>query len=535
MIPGSLRTTAAILPLSVIGGISALLCHNQYGPAVGVDSVWYLLAGQQLLEGRGLTLPDFTGANQWIPLTQWPPLYPMVLAALGLSGMELKAAGQLLNAGLFSGNILLVGLLVRRYSGSLPAAVIAAFFMAISRDMLVLHQVLATEPLFYMLSLGGLCLLERHLRSGSWQTVVAAAVVVGLACIDRYFGVVLIATGVVCILFLARARLPRRLADAAVFGVVAVGPLALFLIRNRLVSVNPTNRQFRFLPQPPRFYRAFADTWLDWFWVSPSELTRVHSRADQGLAILMVCGLAGLAVALVRARRLNAPRLSQWPNGDSPSPAVFAIFAIGYLVMFFLIATFVEANITDLEVVRLLSPLFICAVVLVGSALGRWCRGPGNTVLMRVSTGLIVAGLGVSYLGQADAAWRSPSFRDQRTLTNAWWDQSALIRYLRELPPSTVCYSNRPEVFYGLMDRPALYIPHPAPVRRDQVTRNRGSDVGAMIEALSRNPGLVIYFYNWPQPLTEDELVELIRLVPLEIVDSFILGEVYRFEGREGQ
>ena len=80
---GALLSPAA---LAVLGAVLVLAREIRYGPALFPDSLSYLSAAQNLAAGEGLlTVRGF-------PFIDWPPLYPLLLAAAGWAGVRPRRA-----------------------------------------------------------------------------------------------------------------------------------------------------------------------------------------------------------------------------------------------------------------------------------------------------------------------------------------------------------------------------------------------------------------------------------------------------------
>src|SRR5881397_2342832 len=110
---GKKRSLLVIGALAVVG-VAACLYATQRGVGLLSDSKAYLGVVQNLLNGRGYVGVSPTGAIQSV--TDWPPLFSVLLAGPGLAGVDLRAAARWLNAGLFGATILLAGLAIRRVS-----------------------------------------------------------------------------------------------------------------------------------------------------------------------------------------------------------------------------------------------------------------------------------------------------------------------------------------------------------------------------------------------------------------------------------
>jgi hypothetical protein len=99
-------------------------------------------------------------------MAHFGPLYPMLLAALGLSGADPLAGARWLNAFLFGANVVGIGLLIGACSGGSTWAPLAGSLLALtSVPLLGVHATALTEPLFLLLGFLGLCLLAGYFET----------------------------------------------------------------------------------------------------------------------------------------------------------------------------------------------------------------------------------------------------------------------------------------------------------------------------------------------------------------------------------
>src|SRR5437879_1284014 len=120
-----------LVPVSFLSllGIVMLLFSTRWGVGLSPDSVAYIAAARDLLNGHGYTT------------ILWAPLFPMFVTAIGLFRVDPLVGARGLNAVLFAANIALVGIIVRRYTRGLPLpSFLAGFFMLTSADMLAIHS-----------------------------------------------------------------------------------------------------------------------------------------------------------------------------------------------------------------------------------------------------------------------------------------------------------------------------------------------------------------------------------------------------------
>ena len=115
--PSILRSPLVWVSIAIAasGGLLAAIAATPY-PGVTVDSGEYLSVAEALLEGRGFTMPYVSydeafrvlNPGERIPMLQFPPIYPMVLAgAQWATGLDALAATRLLGAATY---VLMIGL-----------------------------------------------------------------------------------------------------------------------------------------------------------------------------------------------------------------------------------------------------------------------------------------------------------------------------------------------------------------------------------------------------------------------------------------
>jgi hypothetical protein len=102
---------AGLLALA-LAGLLAQRYATVWGAGISPDSTQYVEGARSLLRGEGVSSPDGGGTPR--PITLWPPLMSIVLAAPGLVGVEPAEAGRGLTGLLFAANIFLVGHIIAR-------------------------------------------------------------------------------------------------------------------------------------------------------------------------------------------------------------------------------------------------------------------------------------------------------------------------------------------------------------------------------------------------------------------------------------
>src|SRR5918992_1443542 len=95
-----------VVGVAALGFLGILFC-TPAGIGIYPDSVVYVGVARNLLQGQGVTYFDENG--HMAPVTHYAPLYPLVIAGLGLTGIDPLEGARWVNAVFFAFNIRLVG------------------------------------------------------------------------------------------------------------------------------------------------------------------------------------------------------------------------------------------------------------------------------------------------------------------------------------------------------------------------------------------------------------------------------------------
>src|SRR5262249_33450490 len=154
------------------------------------DSVKYIGAARNLADGRGYT---FCGQ----PLTQFPPLYPALVALPSLFGLDAWPAARWLSAVFFAGQLLIAGWAIHRYTDrAIIWPLLLSALTLLSMPLIYIHSYAWSEPPFNLLALGMLILLSIYLDNPRRIWLVLAALAAALAFLTRYVGPALIGTSI---------------------------------------------------------------------------------------------------------------------------------------------------------------------------------------------------------------------------------------------------------------------------------------------------------------------------------------------------
>jgi hypothetical protein len=444
---------AGLLVLA-LAGLLAQRYATTWGGGVSPDSTQYIEGARNLLRGEGISSPD--GAGTSTPITLWPPLVSVLLAAPGLLGVEPAEAGRWLTGLLFGANILLMGhVLAHATRNSVIAAWTGGALMLLSPDLFEVHTWIWSEPLFILLSLAGCALLAAFLERPSACGFWAAAAFACLAGLTRFAGAALGLGGMGLILGFARiSSIRRRAAAAAGFGLVSLGPLALWMLRSALIAGSATTRELGFRRLYSVHFLPGLETAAAWLFPGGA-----HS-------LLRVAVLAVFLLALLwsGARYLKAQHSAR---PDSNSLQLLPHSLIGFLVSYGAVLLFSKYFVDPFFPLddRILSPalgaLILLAVMLWHSELRRAAHLASSRVRPRavrtLLAVLVLAQLGLS--ARQSAAWAATAHEKGLGFNSRSWQDSPLVDFVAALPPDAVIYSNADDGLLFSTGHPAWRLP----------------------------------------------------------------------------
>ena len=219
----------ALVALMAVAAAVAAWIASRHGPLLSPDSVTYLSLSRNLAAGKGYV--DLTGQ----PNTTFAPAFPALLAAGHLVGLTATSAARLLNTVSYAALVVLAWALLRRHTSSQGAALAATGLVVVSPTLLNVSAHAWSEPLFCVVILGFILVLEDVLTGSDpkRQTalVVGAGLLAGVGFIIRYAGFTLLLVGIIVLLF-SRVSTRARLRNIGIF--VLTGSLlpAIWLLRN---------------------------------------------------------------------------------------------------------------------------------------------------------------------------------------------------------------------------------------------------------------------------------------------------------------
>ena len=433
-----------VLAVAIAGTTLILLREINYGVGVGYDESAYLIRAQRMLAGPGW-LVHMSG--------QQPPLFPFLLAFVGIFHTDLVHVAGLMNTVAFGLTILFSGIWLRTRLHSPLIATWATVVICLSIPLTPLASQAKSEPVFILFTMLALIQVEAFLDRNTPASLIRAGLFSALACLTRYPGVALVPVVVPLILLQRSTTFPDKFRQAAVYALIALVPVCLFLSRNWLLSgmFFWHNRSLSDVsasgpPLTQHLYHALKGV-AEWaFPISSNPRAEMQGLTDWLPVVCLLVWVMGAGYIFLRSRcplRLNLP-VSFW------------LFVLVYFVLILLVVTFGSENV--LLRIRFLSPLYIPLVFVISVAmdglLKRYLSSTSiddcaveakQTVLRYRPVGVVLIAVMLCWLYfPATRYVRDTVVHLDRGYgyTSVDWRNTAIVRALREHPVDDPVHTN---------------------------------------------------------------------------------------------
>lgn len=463
--------TLFLLAAAALGAVSVLLRQGAGGAFLGLDSLYYLDAARNLAAGAGFTHFDGT-----LYTLMWPPLYPLLLAGLGLGLFDPAAVAGPLGAAAFGLAVFVVGRTLGRRLRSRFLAAWGVLSAALAAPLAGQAAWAMTDSLLILFSVLALAGTESFLAGGRRSgALVRAALFAGLAWASRLVGAAVPGAAGLLLLFSGGVPFRQRLRHTAVFSVIAAAPMGLWFLRHSWF-LDWTGAESRAAHRPlSGLLGELGRGLLDWARPALPEGAFGNPWLFPALAGLAGAALLPLAAGALRDR----PGRRRAGDGRRRAPGrpgtVFGVFALCYLAL--LLATVAVIDLRGLPP-RYLLPLFLPLVVVVAAALDRLLArergraatgsaGPGSGARRpgeglgralfapgrpRARTAAVLSGVALCSwtAGQVPAnveeIRRARAGETWRGYSGPAWVRSELLGHLREHPLEGPVFSNEPVI-----------------------------------------------------------------------------------------
>ena len=523
--PPRLNLTLLLAAAAALGVVLVLARQVPYGVGLHWDSGNYVGAARHLLAGVGFR--GYSGAI----LVTWPPLYPLLLAVASLDVLDPLLVAGPLNAAFFGITIFVAGQYLRRRLESRFLAGWAAFTIALAPPLTWLASYALTGTGFILLVTLTLIRTDAFLAKGSTSSLVWAGVWAALAWQTRYVGGALSAAVAVMLLVQRGARPAQRVRRTAGFLLLAGAPMAVLLVRNRLVSGTFTGPRGIGAVSLPVMLNGAGEVLLSW---TAFDLPLVERQALVLLGLLPAGALTAACAMLVRKRWRT-----RWRTGapyDWLPCSVFGSFALTHFTAV-IVSGVAGATYHGVQP-RFLTPLYVPLLVTAAFALDRilgfaprrrfWRRWKPRwrRRAPRAAAAVATAALSFWTAGQIEPNVREIRHANTEGMdgySHSFWARSATAEWIRRNQPEGLIFSNEPIVASLHNDSPREvyhYLPAGKEDKQELLQRWRAYGVAFY----------VVWFGD--VSLRHDDGIAALRASPdLELVTELADGAIFKVAG----
>ena len=208
--------TVYLLAISLLGMVFAFIVTFRFGPGLATDGSRYLSTAESLINGNGFT--EYLG----VPLTQFPPVYSIIIAGIGLvTRADVFAIAQYLNILTFGVTIWLAGKFFRKlFPENLLYAYIGSGVFVTSVSLLRMASNVLSDLMFLALTIVFLMHITDFMGEPSRNKLLTLGLLCAISPLLRYAGLTHILTASLVILLVHRKEGLKGILLAGIFGLL---------------------------------------------------------------------------------------------------------------------------------------------------------------------------------------------------------------------------------------------------------------------------------------------------------------------------
>jgi hypothetical protein len=504
----------AIGVLACVGMLAAGIAHWCMSSDIGVtpDSLIYLSAAERLNGGEGLTpigyhyAPTMPSGQR---LVSFPPAYPLLLASTSLFTSDRLAGPKYVHLFLFAANVFLLGLIIYISTRSVWPALCSMGLFQTSYPLLSIYTMALAEPLFMLFLLSTLLGMVFYTQKPQLWLLPVCGSTAAAALMTRYAALTILLPLVLTVL-IQKGPSRGRLKRAVLVGSVALLPLLLWMIRNRLVAGSSTGRSLAFHFIGTFELKTFVESLI--LLLTPYWLPAV-------LKLLLVTTAVVVVVCV-----LWMGRRGQTSTANHCVRFFSAVMVTSYVIFLAAYNSFANPAV-DLGP-RVALPVYVFGIIVVFSLVeSKSATDKGRTLFWSVIlSSVVLFGANV----RPAAYWVSYRHREGEGFTSRAWKDSETVKFVKGLPSQMAVSSNAADACYLFTKREALRLPAKYDPTNARVNADFETQMAGLRDDLINNRALVVYFdrvdWRWYLP-ARHELEETYKLPVLtRLADGVVYG-----------
>ena len=249
-----------LLAISTLGMLFAFIVMFRFGPGLATDGARYLSTAKSLIHGNGFT--EYLG----VPLTQFPPIYSIIIAAIGfVTHADVFVIAQYLNILTFGLTIWLAGKFFRKlFPENFLSAYIGSGVFVTSVSLLRMASNVLSDLMFLALTIYFLILCTNYIENPSRRNLVLLGILCAFSPLLRYAGLTHILTISLIILIVKRKKFFKAIIQAGIFGALTSLPTLLWVYIHNYLQ---TGILFgvRLPPNPTGNFEVTTEKAVHWF------------------------------------------------------------------------------------------------------------------------------------------------------------------------------------------------------------------------------------------------------------------------------
>ena len=214
-----------LLAISLLGMAFAFIVTFRYGAGLATDGARYLSTAENLINGNGFI--EYLG----VPLTQFPPVYSIIIAIIGLiTRADVFVIAQYLNILTFGLTIWLAGKFFRKlFPENIIYAYIGSAIFATSLSLLRMASNILSDLMFLALTIVFLGLATNYIEQPSRKNLLSLGLLCAISPLLRYAGLTHILTVSLIIFLLHRKEWLKGILQAGLFGLLTSLPTMFWI------------------------------------------------------------------------------------------------------------------------------------------------------------------------------------------------------------------------------------------------------------------------------------------------------------------
>ena len=219
-----------------------LLCFKN-GINVTPDSIQYVGAAKYLSEFKGFNNPItyWNIEKESMPMTHWPPFYPLTISLFIIFKIPPFEAAKILNMILFGLFCSFSFFLIFKLTKNFIISLLSGIFFSISHYIIEIFTFAWSEPLFTILLLINIFLLNEYLKEKEEIYKYAIIPFSMLLTLTRYIGIAFVFS-TFFILFFKNKRF------SLFYLIVSLIPISIFLFYTHFITWGIADRNFSYIP-----------------------------------------------------------------------------------------------------------------------------------------------------------------------------------------------------------------------------------------------------------------------------------------------